>query len=267
MAYPNIDWKVFGENFTGRLGLKHSFPTTQIEHYDHMAALFDTLKRINTILLDLDRDIWTYISMDYFKQQIKKGEVGSSAMPHKVNPISTNFSSVIAATATWLLRAYPPAEGALSAALAEAQVRQAVTVAAWLRHPSPWDASLAAMAGPGGAQRLDRLVGADTVHRDRADLAWRTWVDEVVASWAACLLTAPDLARTAVAAIRDSEHLAGAPVDFRRLTAPDEFDRRAAPLLRHPDLLAPIAGLHRQRLLQLLGTDPGRHPGTLTGTG
>src|SRR5690606_21763077 len=68
-------------------GLKHSFPTTQIEHYDHMAALFDTLKRINTILLDLDQDIWTYISMDYFKQRIKKGEVGSSAMPHKVNPI------------------------------------------------------------------------------------------------------------------------------------------------------------------------------------
>jgi adenylosuccinate lyase len=70
-----------------QLGLHHSFPTTQIEHYDHMAALFDTLKRINTIILDLDRDFWTYVSMDYFKQKIKKGEVGSSAMPHKVNPI------------------------------------------------------------------------------------------------------------------------------------------------------------------------------------
>ena len=67
--------------------LHHSFPTTQIEHYDHLAALFDALKRINTILIDLNRDIWTYISMDYFKQQIKAGEVGSSAMPHKVNPI------------------------------------------------------------------------------------------------------------------------------------------------------------------------------------
>ncbi|MEP0301479.1 MAG: lyase family protein, partial [Maribacter dokdonensis] len=67
--------------------LQHSFPTTQIEHYDHMAALFDTLKRINTIILDLDRDFWTYVSMDYFKQKIKAGEVGSSAMPHKVNPI------------------------------------------------------------------------------------------------------------------------------------------------------------------------------------
>lgn len=88
VAYPNIDWKAFGGNFVkDKLGLQHSFPTTQIEHYDHMAALFDTLKRINTILIDLDRDIWTYVSMDYFKQKIKKGEVGSSAMPHKVNPI------------------------------------------------------------------------------------------------------------------------------------------------------------------------------------
>ena len=69
------------------MGLHQSFPTTQIEHYDHMAALFDALKRINNIVLDLDRDFWTYVSMDYFKQRIKKGEVGSSAMPHKVNPI------------------------------------------------------------------------------------------------------------------------------------------------------------------------------------
>lgn len=88
VAYPTIDWKAFGTAFVQeQLGLQHSFPTTQIEHYDHMAALFDTVKRINTILLDLNRDIWTYISMDYFKQRIKKGEVGSSAMPHKVNPI------------------------------------------------------------------------------------------------------------------------------------------------------------------------------------
>lgn len=88
VAYPSIDWKAFGTAFVQqRLGLHHSFPTTQIEHYDHMAALFDCLKRINTIILDLDRDIWTYVSMDYFKQKIKKGEVGSSAMPHKVNPI------------------------------------------------------------------------------------------------------------------------------------------------------------------------------------
>lgn len=88
VAYPQTDWRQFGNEFVeGRLGLKHSFPTTQIEHYDHFAAFFDALKRINTILIDLDRDIWTYVSMDYFKQKIKAGEIGSSAMPHKVNPI------------------------------------------------------------------------------------------------------------------------------------------------------------------------------------
>lgn len=88
VAYPNTDWRQFGIDFAeGTLGLKHSFPTTQIEHYDHFAAFFDALKRINTILIDLDRDIWTYVSMDYFKQKIKAGEIGSSAMPHKVNPI------------------------------------------------------------------------------------------------------------------------------------------------------------------------------------
>ena len=88
VAYPEIDWVAFGRDFVeGALGLKHSYPTTQIEHYDHLAAFFDGLKRINTILIDLDRDIWQYISMNYFKQKIKKGEVGSSAMPHKVNPI------------------------------------------------------------------------------------------------------------------------------------------------------------------------------------
>jgi adenylosuccinate lyase len=88
VAYPKVDWKAFGTDFVeNSLGLYHSFPTTQIEHYDHLASLFDGLKRINTILLDLDKDIWTYVSMDYFKQKIKKGEVGSSAMPHKVNPI------------------------------------------------------------------------------------------------------------------------------------------------------------------------------------
>lgn len=88
IAYPKTGWKQFGNDFVeGTLGLKHSFPTTQIEHYDHFAAYFDALKRINTIIIDLDRDIWTYVSMDYFKQKIKEGEIGSSAMPHKVNPI------------------------------------------------------------------------------------------------------------------------------------------------------------------------------------
>ena len=88
VAYPQIDWKKFGSHFVeDNLGLHHSFPTTQIEHYDHFAAFFDALKRINTIIIDLDRDIWTYVSMEYFKQKIKAGEIGSSAMPHKVNPI------------------------------------------------------------------------------------------------------------------------------------------------------------------------------------
>ena len=88
VAYPELDWKSFGTHFVeDNLGLHHSFPTTQIEHYDFFAALCDCLKRINTIVIDLDRDFWTYISMDYFKQKILDGEVGSSAMPHKVNPI------------------------------------------------------------------------------------------------------------------------------------------------------------------------------------
>lgn len=88
VAYPDIDWNDFAKNFVEEiLGLKRSYPTTQIEHYDNIAALFDAIKRINNILVDLCRDIWTYISMEYFKQKIKAGEVGSSAMPHKVNPI------------------------------------------------------------------------------------------------------------------------------------------------------------------------------------
>ena len=88
VAYSEINWKNFGKKFVeDQLGLDYSFPTTQIEHYDSIAALCDALKRINTIFIDFNRDIWTYISMDYFKQIIQENEVGSSAMPHKVNPI------------------------------------------------------------------------------------------------------------------------------------------------------------------------------------
>lgn len=87
VAYPEIDWKTFADNFISSFGLKRSHPTTQIEHYDNLAAYFDGLKRINTILIDLSRDFWTYISINYFKQKIRDGEIGSSAMPHKVNPI------------------------------------------------------------------------------------------------------------------------------------------------------------------------------------
>lgn len=88
LAYPNINWPEFGDAFLkNHLGISRSHYTTQIEHYDNLAALFDCLKRINVIFIDLARDIWTYVSMEYFKQKIKKGEIGSSAMPHKVNPI------------------------------------------------------------------------------------------------------------------------------------------------------------------------------------
>ena len=87
VAYPDIDWNDFAENFVGSLGLKRSWPTTQIDHYDNLAAIFDALRRINTVLVDLSRDCWLYISMEYFAQAIQAGEVGSSTMPHKVNPI------------------------------------------------------------------------------------------------------------------------------------------------------------------------------------
>jgi adenylosuccinate lyase len=88
VAYPEIDWITFANNFVNEeLGLQRSHPTTQIEHYDNLAALFDNMRRINVILIDMARDIWSYISLDYFRQKIKKGEIGSSAMPHKVNPI------------------------------------------------------------------------------------------------------------------------------------------------------------------------------------
>uniref|UniRef100_UPI0030EB473B lyase family protein n=1 Tax=uncultured Cyclobacterium sp. TaxID=453820 RepID=UPI0030EB473B len=88
VAFPEIDWNTFANNLVSKnLGLSRSYPTTQIEHYDHFAAHFDGLKRLNTILLDFSKDIWQYVAMNYFKQKIKAGEVGSSAMPHKVNPI------------------------------------------------------------------------------------------------------------------------------------------------------------------------------------
>ena len=87
VAYPKINWKKFAKSFVEKMGLKLSFPTTQIEHYDNLAALFDNMKRINSIIIDFNKDMWYYISIDYFKQKIVKGEIGSSAMPHKVNPI------------------------------------------------------------------------------------------------------------------------------------------------------------------------------------
>lgn len=164
-----------------------------------------------------------------------------------------DFPAVIAATAQWLLRAYPPAGGVFDAALAEAQARQAATVAAWLRYPTTLDSSLLGMLGPGGSARLDWLAGVDTAESPDEDTAWRSWVDEVVASWAATLLADGELADAAVAAVGGSEHAGGLAYDFRRLTHPDDRDRQAAALLRHPDLLAPVAELHRDQLDTRLG--------------
>lgn len=87
VAYPSVDWPAFADSFVAGLGLRRSSPTTQIEHYDNLAAVFDCMRRINTVLIDFCRDVWTYISMEYFHQKVIAGEVGSSAMPHKVNPI------------------------------------------------------------------------------------------------------------------------------------------------------------------------------------
>jgi hypothetical protein len=159
------------------------------------------------------------------------------------------------ATAQWLVRAYPAPGGTFSAALAEVQARQAATVAAWLRYPTSMDAALVDMVGPGGSGRLDWLVGADGNLPGDEEYAWRTWVDEVVASWAACLLADPKLATAAVVAVGACDHMMGLHCDFRRLTRPDERDRYAATLLRHPDLLDPVAELHREQLLERLGTD------------
>ncbi|MFE0850186.1 hypothetical protein ACFW3Y_02890 [Streptomyces rochei] len=158
-----------------------------------------------------------------------------------------DLSPVIAATAQWLTRAYPASGGALALALTEAQARQAVTVAARLRYPSPMDVGLMGVAGPGGSARLDWITGVDGDGDGAAD-AWRTWVDEVVASWAVSLLADPELAARAVRALTEG----GTPVDYRRLLNPDDGDRRAAALLRHPDLVAPVAVLHRAELLALV---------------
>ncbi|HYN94903.1 MAG TPA: hypothetical protein VES42_13730 [Pilimelia sp.] len=167
-----------------------------------------------------------------------------------------DLAPVVAATAKWLSRAFPaPGGGAFSAALVELQARQAVTVAAWLRYPTAMDAGLLALAGPGGSARLDWEVGADADEHSADDHAWRTWVDEVVASWAACLLADRVLATGAVAALGQLSGANGLPARFRRLLAPDDQDRRAASLLRHPDLVAAVADLHRPGLHALLDPD------------
>ncbi|MEV4685711.1 hypothetical protein [Streptomyces kurssanovii] len=168
-----------------------------------------------------------------------------------------DLTSLIAATAQWMSRAFPSGGGVMDSALSHAQAHQAVTVAASLRYPTPVDAALVAVAGTGGSARLDWITGSDGAGPDDAeDSAWRTWVDEVVASWAACLLASPELASTAVAALGDGGHVDGTPSGFRRLVTPGEHDRRAGALLRHPDLLEPVAELHRPALLSRLCAGP-----------
>ncbi|MEU4098076.1 hypothetical protein [Streptomyces sp. NPDC026673] len=172
----------------------------------------------------------------------------------------SEFSAVVAAATRWLLTAYPATGGALSRALAEAQARQAATVAAALRHPTAVDAALLGLLAPGGADRLDRITGAGAgagsgAADEDAEASWRTWVDEAVVSWAACLLSDADLAASAVAALAATDHGSALVGDALRLTDPSALDRSAAALLRHPDLVGPIAGLHRAALTALL---PGR---------
>ena len=184
---------------------------------------------------------------------------------------SIELSPVIAASTQWLARAYPPPDpGSVAHTRAESQARAAVTVAAWLRYPTEMDAALVAIAGPGGSAVLDWRAGSEPDDDPDGDEGWRTWVDEVVVSWAACLLADPMLAIRAVKAVaaaappdddrpRSSPRPAGAraaagglPAQLRRLTAPEPADRDAAVLLRHPDLLEPIAAMHRDDLLYLL---------------
>ncbi|RKE23487.1 hypothetical protein [Streptomyces sp. TLI_171] len=161
----------------------------------------------------------------------------------------TDLTPVIAASARWLLAAYPPPTGALNAALAAAQARQAAELAAQLRYPTAVDVELLHLLGPGGSDGLDLLTGHDS---GAEDSAWRTWVDETVVSWAACLLADPALAA------RAHQQSAGRsdtrPDGLRRLTHPGAHESEAAVLLRHPDLLESVAARHRSALAELLGT-------------
>ncbi|UXY30840.1 hypothetical protein [Streptomyces sp. HUAS TT20] len=165
--------------------------------------------------------------------------------------MTDDLTPVIAASTRWLLAAYPAPGGALSRALAEAQARQAVTLAAALSYPTDLDVQLLHLLAPSGSHRLDRLTGSEP---QPDDTAWRTWIDETVVSWAACLLADPALADRAAhqAVTVDRHHAADG---LHRLTSPGERDTEATPLLRHPDLLENIAGLHRPQLMELLSLD------------
>ncbi|MGW4914051.1 hypothetical protein [Streptomyces sp. NPDC004270] len=170
--------------------------------------------------------------------------------------MTDDLTPVIAASTGWLLAAYPAPGGALSRGLAEAQARQAVTLAATLRYPTRVDVQLLHLLAPSGSHRLDWLTGCEP---QPDDTAWRTWIDETVVSWAACLLADPVLAaRAAHQALPASEHHTTG--GLRRLTDPGKRDTEAAPLLRHPDLLEDIAALHRPQLMELLSVEGAELP-------
>ena len=187
---------------------------------------------------------------------------------------SVELSPVIAASTHWLSRAYPAGSpDTIAHTLSELQARQAITVAAWLRYPTEMDAALVAISGPGGSAMLDWRAGSEPDDERAEEEGWRTWVDEVVVSWAACLLADPALARRGVNAVSaavtsDGEHrprpyprrAGGLPSEFRRLLSPDQRDREAAVLLRHPDLLEPVAAMHRDTLLYLLDAEQSESP-------
>ncbi len=185
---------------------------------------------------------------------------------------SAELSPVIAASTHWLARAYPPAApDTTTHTLAELQARQAVTVAAWLRYPTPIDAELVAIAGPGGSAVLDWRAGSEPDEDDAEEEGWRTWVDEVVVSWAACLLADPALAARAVDSVaaavpaddrpRPFPPRPGGPAgEVRRLLAPNARERDASVLLRHPDLLEPVAAMHRDDLYYLLDVEAWERP-------
>jgi hypothetical protein len=151
---------------------------------------------------------------------------------------------VVTASAQWLLTAFPPPADLFAAMSAQWQAREAVSVAARLRYPTDEDDALLELCGPGGCERLDWLAGADLGAGSVEAPPWRTWVDEVVVSWAAVLLGDPALAAAASVA-------AGEPLDGP-LVSPSATDLAAAALLRHPDLLAPVADLHRAELRRAL---------------
>src|SRR6185437_6207267 len=163
--------------------------------------------------------------------------------------MSESLDHVIAATTQWLVTAFPTTGGVHAHALAQQQARQAVTVAAWLRYPTKTDAAMLDLLAPSGSWWLDDMPFDGELE------PWRTWVDDVVASWAAALLIDRELAVRACEAIARSEHAGGLPMQFRRLTHPDHIDSAAAALLRHPDLLASLAARDRAGLEVTLGGD------------